>query len=147
MPLRLHLVLGTAEGTLPTVPGQYLIGRAEDCDLRLEGKTVSRYHAEIVYTGQAVIVRDLGSKNGTFVNAQRVFGPRVVTLHDQISVGSIVLEARELPELSGAKEPPVQSVHEAAMRWRKRGFSDSETLTEADIMAWLGRKTTSALSG
>src|SRR5437660_6144410 len=49
-----------------------LVGRKEDCDLRLEHKSVSKLHCVIVKTDGLLLVRDLGSTNGTRVNGQRV---------------------------------------------------------------------------
>ena len=49
-----------------------LIGRKEDCDLRLEHKSVSKLHCVIVKTDGLLLLRDLGSTNGTRVNGQRV---------------------------------------------------------------------------
>lgn len=49
-----------------------LVGRNEDCDLRLDHKSVSKLHCILVRTEGLVLVRDLGSTNGTRVNGQRV---------------------------------------------------------------------------
>lgn len=49
-----------------------LIGRGEDCDLRLDHKSVSKRHCVLVKTDGLVLLRDLGSTNGTRVNGQRV---------------------------------------------------------------------------
>jgi predicted component of type VI protein secretion system len=49
-----------------------LVGRKEDCDLRLDHKSVSKLHCVIVKTDGLLLVRDLGSTNGTRVNGQRV---------------------------------------------------------------------------
>lgn len=51
----------------------YTIGRALDADFRLDDDGVSRHHAKVVVSSQGVIlVKDLGSTNGTFVNDERV---------------------------------------------------------------------------
>jgi len=49
-----------------------LVGRKEDVDLRLDHKSVSKLHCVIVKTDGLLLVRDLGSTNGTRVNGQRV---------------------------------------------------------------------------
>ena len=49
-----------------------LVGRKEDCDLRLNHKSVSKMHCLIVKTDGLLLLRDLGSTNGTRVNGQRV---------------------------------------------------------------------------
>jgi hypothetical protein len=49
-----------------------LVGRAEECDLRIDHKSVSKQHCVLVKTDGLVLVRDLGSTNGTRVNGHRV---------------------------------------------------------------------------
>jgi pSer/pThr/pTyr-binding forkhead associated (FHA) protein len=50
------------------------IGRAVDCDIVLPKRQVSRRHARIERVDDGYVLRDLGSKNGTYVNGQRVEG-------------------------------------------------------------------------
>src|SRR5213594_3091144 len=47
-------------------------GRREDNDFQIDDPTVSSVHAEIQVDGDSVIVRDLGSSNGTFINGEPV---------------------------------------------------------------------------
>jgi pSer/pThr/pTyr-binding forkhead associated (FHA) protein len=49
-----------------------LVGRKDECDLRLDHKSISKLHCVIVKTDGLLILRDLGSTNGTRVNGQRV---------------------------------------------------------------------------
>lgn len=49
-----------------------VVGRKEDCDLRLDHKSVSKIHCVIVRTDGLLLLRDLGSTNGTRVNGSRV---------------------------------------------------------------------------
>lgn len=49
-----------------------VLGRSDGVDVVLDGRGVSRQHAELGRDGPIVVVRDLGSMNGTFVNGQRV---------------------------------------------------------------------------
>jgi pSer/pThr/pTyr-binding forkhead associated (FHA) protein len=49
-----------------------IVGRKEDCDLRLDHKSVSKQHCIIVRTDGLLMLRDLGSTNGTRVNGTRV---------------------------------------------------------------------------
>ncbi len=53
-------------------PGFNTVGRNPTNDLRIRDATVSSFHCEIVVDHDAVVVRDLGSSNGTFVDGQRV---------------------------------------------------------------------------
>src|SRR6476659_10844187 len=49
-----------------------VVGRKEDCDVRLDHKSVSKMHCVIVKTDGMLFLRDLGSTNGTRVNGTRV---------------------------------------------------------------------------
>jgi pSer/pThr/pTyr-binding forkhead associated (FHA) protein len=49
-----------------------LVGRGEDSDLRLDHKSISKLHCVLVKTDGLILIRDLGSTNGTRVNGQRV---------------------------------------------------------------------------
>ena len=70
----------------------FLIGRAGDCHLKLACSMVSRHHCELIVRGDRVVVRDLGSKNGTFVNTDRVGAERELASGDNLSVGLYVME-------------------------------------------------------
>jgi predicted component of type VI protein secretion system len=64
-----------------------LVGRKEDCDLRLDHKSVSKLHCVIVKTDGLLLLRDLGSTNGTRVNGQRVRRAALLP-NDQVMVAS-----------------------------------------------------------
>jgi DNA-binding winged helix-turn-helix (wHTH) protein len=74
--------------------GSNVVGRDGDCAIRIDSSTLSRRHARIVVTGREAVVEDLGSKNGTMVNGQRVVEPVVLKDHDQIDVGSLTMTYR-----------------------------------------------------
>jgi DNA-binding winged helix-turn-helix (wHTH) protein len=72
--------LGWDDGRVTLAAGEYTIGRDAAADVVLDSATVSRQHARLRVSGEAVALEDLGSKNGTFVGDRRVDG--VVTLSD-----------------------------------------------------------------
>jgi FHA domain len=67
------------------------IGR-QDADLVVEDPEVSRRHAVLRRSGGSVVVEDLDSTNGTFVNGERIRGPMKVGPGDQVRVGRTTLE-------------------------------------------------------
>ena len=71
------------------------IGRSEDNDLVLRDEQASRRHAEVVVdAGGTVIIRDLGSANGTFLNGTPVKGPDSAVAGAVIRIGSTLLTVR-----------------------------------------------------
>ena len=64
-----------------------LIGRQEDCDLRLDHKSVSKMHCVVVKTDGLLVLRDLGSTNGTRVNGTRVRRAALLP-NDKLSVAN-----------------------------------------------------------
>jgi hypothetical protein len=65
-----------------------VIGRGGDCDLNLAREQVSRRHARIEASQDGLIIEDLGSTNGTFVNLERISGPVPIITGDRIHFGS-----------------------------------------------------------
>jgi type II secretory pathway predicted ATPase ExeA len=63
-----------------------LVGRSEICDIRLDDQFVSKQHALIVWNSNAVLLIDLNSSNGTYVNSRRI-KTRVLRNDDVISLG------------------------------------------------------------
>jgi hypothetical protein len=66
---RLLLNFGTpAEAPMPLLPGLIRIGRAEGNDYRIDHPSISSHHCELVVADENVLVRDLASTNGTFID-------------------------------------------------------------------------------
>jgi pSer/pThr/pTyr-binding forkhead associated (FHA) protein len=68
-----------------------VIGRSAECDLRVPSVAASRRHAAVVRRGHDVLVRDLGSTNGTLVNGAKIVGERALEAGDRIEVGGVVV--------------------------------------------------------
>jgi DNA-binding winged helix-turn-helix (wHTH) protein len=83
--------LMAADGERALHDGDILIGRAEDCQVRLRSTTVSRHHARIHVEGDRAWVEDLGSKNGTLVGGTRIEGRTALGSDEQIQVGAVPL--------------------------------------------------------
>jgi len=69
--------------------GINLIGRAPDAEIRIESPKISRRHARIIVDGDAAVVEDLGSKNGTFVGDTRIETPTPLVHRDQLRLGRL----------------------------------------------------------
>jgi pSer/pThr/pTyr-binding forkhead associated (FHA) protein len=61
-------------------------GRSPDAEIFLDDVTVSRHHAEFAVEGGALVVRDLGSTNGTYVNGERC-DEAVLAVGDHVIIG------------------------------------------------------------
>ncbi len=88
--LRLVVLAGERLGRRVTLEAsRLLIGRGDDCDICFANERVSWHHAEIRQIGpQAHVLVDLESRNGTFLNGERVVGERLLTLGDKLRFGS-----------------------------------------------------------
>jgi pSer/pThr/pTyr-binding forkhead associated (FHA) protein len=81
-----------------------VIGRREDCDLRIAVNDDSRKHCQIKLENNELTVSDLGSSNGTFVNGQKI-KKHALTAGDTLQVGpvSFVVQIDGEPDLANAK--------------------------------------------
>ena len=107
-----------------------VIGRREDCDLRIPLGEVSRKHCRIVRDGDTLKLEDLGSSNGTFLNGQRV-QEAVLSPGDTIQVGPVVFVLQIDGQPSDDELRPVTMAGEEATP-AELGAEDEglETLTE-----------------
>jgi len=88
----LRTVSGKNAGTRIRIPGhRFLIGRAADCHLRAHSDQVSTHHCEILVQPNGPMLLDLGSRNGTFVDGQRLDAPRLIRDGALIQVGPLQL--------------------------------------------------------
>jgi len=79
MHVRFKIMQGSNKGKdVPIPKPKCLIGRGEDCHLRPQSDAISRHHCAIITSENEVIVRDLKSRNGTFVNEEQVTGDAVL---------------------------------------------------------------------
>ncbi|MBM4104528.1 MAG: FHA domain-containing protein [Planctomycetes bacterium] len=93
----------TAAFSLPS--SVTMVGRRQDCDLSIPLSVISRKHCEIDIDQNKLTVRDLHSKNGTYVNGQRVEEYRL-SPGDQLRLGSVtfVVQIDGIPaEIAGIK--------------------------------------------
>lgn len=102
-----------------------VIGRGEDCSLRIPLLSVSRQHCEMLLGGDQVRVRDLASSNGTYVNNQRV-NEQPLKAGDRLSIGPVVFTL----QIDGVPEQitPVKSKAQKAGQTEAREGAEEEVV-------------------
>lgn len=73
----------------PIQSNKFLVGRERDCHLRPNDELISRHHCVIRYDGITYRIRDLGSRNGTFVNGTMIQGDIVLVPDDVVKIGNL----------------------------------------------------------
>jgi len=162
MDLKLIVLAGAKEGTqIPLKKDKFIIGRASECTLRAGSSAISRRHCVIVRKDGDWLVRDLGSRNGTFLNDSAVETPTPLKVGDELRVGPLhfrvepMTTAAESSKASKAtdgakaakpaksdaphgvkrgKKRPVKDVSEVAQRTAKQ---PDDSTSEDDISRWL----------
>ena len=72
-------------------PGKTTVGRKLDNDIVIADESASRLHAEIYCQADIAVIVDMGSRNGTFVNRERLTQPHALRPEDQIRIGQHVV--------------------------------------------------------
>jgi pSer/pThr/pTyr-binding forkhead associated (FHA) protein len=98
-----------------------VVGRREDCDLRLDHKSVSKMHCVLVKTDGLLLLRDLGSTNGTRVNGTRVRRAALLP-NDQLSVAHYKFRVYLGPD--GPAPDPAAAPEEHTMHLNASEVSD-----------------------
>jgi diguanylate cyclase (GGDEF)-like protein len=68
-----------------------VIGRSSKCDIQIDQESISRNHSKILNTGKSILVRDLGSTNGTYVNDEPI-DEYVLRDGDLIKIGRTIFK-------------------------------------------------------
>jgi pSer/pThr/pTyr-binding forkhead associated (FHA) protein len=76
------------------VGSEVTLGRAAGCQITVDDSFVSQLHARVFARDGRLLVEDLGSTNGTYLNRQKVSGPMVISPGDRLQVGNTVMELR-----------------------------------------------------
>jgi hypothetical protein len=77
---------GPLNGMRWTLKGDIIIGRDDSCQVIIQNRQVSRYHARFINLAHAIQLEDLGSKNGTHVNGQEITEPVILQDGDVIQI-------------------------------------------------------------
>ena len=114
---------------LKLAEAQVVVGRDEDCRIKIASSDVSRQHALLIPVEDGVLVRDLGSRNGTFVDGVPIQGEVLLRPGGTLSVGPLTFE---LSGGDGRKAP--MGARPAAKK------ANDPKLSDDDIASWLAEE-------
>ncbi len=85
--LRVRSGAGLAPGSAYDLSDGAMLGRGDQADIRLEDGFASARHARLVPQGDVMVLEDLGSTNGTYLNGEPLRGPQPLHVGDRIRIG------------------------------------------------------------
>jgi hypothetical protein len=133
--------------------GVLIIGRSPRCDVVIDSTQVSRTHCRIECTASGIVVEDLRSSNGLYVNGDRIRGTRMLASGDRLLLGTeelVIQGGTGVVETRASAEPPlmapIEIVTDGPSEWRKQPKPEEPPPTEhvittqkADAFETLGR--------
>ena len=156
MRVKLKVMHGKNSGKSISISStRFIIGRDDTCELRPKSDTISRRHCELRIKGGRVLVRDLKSKNGTFVNEEPVGLERVqvqdgdilrvgrlefgVAISSSRSGKSKVVSKSKSPEVAAVGgESTKGGVGNSAVPTVSKAESNGSSVNDMEISDWLG---------
>lgn len=135
--VKLEFVDGPEAGTIVDIPrGESTLGRAPSCNVAINSPAVGRAHARIARSARRLLIQDLQSANGTFVNGKRIDGAAGLVNGDVIGlagVRSMAVRIQGTPsERPGVVDLPVGEPRAANQEWRTRFMWGPEELAQID---------------
>jgi len=88
--------------------GETVVGRSPYCSVVINSRRVSRQHCALKVNGEALILSDLGSANGTWVNGEAISGPTHLRDGDLIELGDESLEVQVNQPLPPREAPATE---------------------------------------
>ena len=85
--LRVANAAGLRAGSAYDLSDGALLGRGDSADIRLQDTFASTAHARLVPQGEVIVLEDLGSTNGTYLNGEPLRGPQPLHVGDSIRIG------------------------------------------------------------
>ena len=139
MDVKLVVAGGSKTGqAIPITVSKFFIGRAEDCHLKPKSELISRYHCVIIMEDGYVAIRDMQSKNGVYVNGEKVPIEQELKNGDKIVIGPLEFEIYLSVGVQGDKLPKVDSVKKAVERTIEVATKPSaKSDSENDVADWL----------
>ena len=99
-------VSGPTFGKTFGVVGALTLGRSAECDISIASDEISRHHAKLQVVPDGVMVEDLGSANGTFVNNQRVHGGTLMKPGDELRLDTVRFMLMSPEQMTSGAPPP-----------------------------------------
>ena len=135
MDVILKVLEGAKTGTKIAVKkDEFLIGRSQKCHLCAGSSSVSRQHCAIMRKDAVVSIKDLGSRNGTLVNGEKISGEVELSSGDELGIGTLKLLVTITHGINNLKRPKVKTVADAVERTVTTGDT---AVGEDDITKWL----------
>ncbi|MCA9076874.1 MAG: EAL domain-containing protein [Planctomycetaceae bacterium] len=119
---------GDTLSRVPVNSPTFKIGRRSEMDLTLRSPRVSGEHAEIILVGETIFIRDLGSRNGTFVNRRRVDQVTPIGEGDHIELADMEFRIEYRPS---------KAVHATSKAHLNDTMDEIETLESAWVLSQL----------
>ena len=121
----LRVLVGKQKGReIPLPDSLFIIGRDPLCHLRPHSSLVSRRHCAVARWGGRILVRDLKSANGTFLNQKKITNQVEVQNGDVLDVGNLSFSFSILRDAN----EPVQELDDNLMKWLFEQSGDSAVL-------------------
>ena len=106
---------GVVTARIRLVRDRYILGRSELSDVIVDNRFVSKHHALLVKSDNGLLLADMKSRNGTYVNSKRIES-RVLRNNDVIAIGDYRIKVICPPGLSAAEAPSRALAETAKMR-------------------------------
>ena len=84
----------TQQGLEVEVTDATVLGRSAEADVLLDDPYASEFHMRLLAQENGLVLHDLGSTNGTYVNGRRVTAPTTLRRGDSVQVGKTVMEVK-----------------------------------------------------
>jgi pSer/pThr/pTyr-binding forkhead associated (FHA) protein len=120
--LALRFISGKYQGgEFPMVPDkEIIVGRSSDLDMVLVEDMVSRKHARIAYENEQIVIEDLGSTNGTFVNGEKIRRAHLKE-GDRVLIGTSILKVIATQDTGPTEQQARQNLADVAEKQSAKG--------------------------
>ncbi len=139
MKVQLIVVQGKPEGkVIPLTGPTFRIGRSPECHLKPNSDEISRNHAEFTISDSGVVLRDMGSRNGTVVNGKPLSEPIALKNGDLIQIAKLTFAViiQGLPGEATVK-PAAPAMSPSVSAGVQQTAASLDDVSHAEIESWL----------